>query len=353
MRLLELGGQSALRSQTVYHAIAYGVSAGAPDTLCLMHPVEPYVCLGFHRSHAELDLRECRRRGLRVLRRRLGGGPVYLDSDQLFFQIVVHASRAPFSVEDSYRAFLTPAVTAFRRLGIAASLHGTNDICVQGRKLSGTGMARIEDAVVCVGNVIFDFDFDAMVSVLAIDDATRGAFARLQSRYLTTVRRELGREVTRDEVRDAIVTAYADGLGTELVPGELTPVERERVEELDALFTSPEWLEDGDAVPAGARQVKVRGGASVFATRVARGGTELRATVSLVDGRVADVQFSSPGWRASPAALDVVSTAFRGLSAQRDILLGAARRSWSGVIAPVLPEDLVDCVMLAEQGRAG
>lgn len=298
MRLLDLGTLSALRTQTTYHALARGVSAGAPDTLCLMSPSEPYVCLGFHRSFAELDMAEVRRRGLPVLRRQLGGGPVYLDPGQLLFQVVVHASRAPTSVERAYRLLLGPAIEAFRSLGVDASLQGVNDICVGGRKLSGTGMARIDDAVVCVGNMIFDFDHDAMAAVLALDDDARAAFAALQRRLLTTLHRELGRPVSRAEATGALVGAYERGLGTELVPGELTDVERRAVAELDETFTSAEWLEEHltDPRPVAIRQAKVRGGASVFVARAGGDDREVCATVTVVDGRVEDLRVAAPGW---------------------------------------------------------
>ncbi|MBI2982772.1 MAG: lipoate--protein ligase family protein, partial [Chloroflexi bacterium] len=185
MRLIELGALSPLRSQTTYHAIARALGPGDDPVLSLYWTDRPYVCTGFHRPVEEFDQDECRRRGLPVLRRQLGGGPVYLDADQLLFQVTLPADHAPASVEAAYRALLGPAVGAFRRLGLDAALTGTNDICVDGRKLSGAGMARIDDAVVCVGNVILDFDHDAMAAILALDPGMRRTFAAVQRRYLT------------------------------------------------------------------------------------------------------------------------------------------------------------------------
>src|SRR5579859_3742502 len=315
MRLLELGALDPLRSQTTYHAIAAGVSAGAPPTLSLLWPDRPYVSIGRHRSLTELDLVECRRRGLAVIRRQIGGGPVYLDQHQLFFQITLPVASAPAGVEASYRALLAPAVEAFRRLGIAAALVPPNDICVDGRKLSGTGMARIADALICVGNIIFDFDYEAMVRILALDPPMRRGFGALQRRYLTTLGSELGRAVTHAEARDALIGAYAEAFG-ELVPGTLSAYEVRARDRLDIQFASAAWLSGGELGPADeVRQTKVRGGARIFDVRIERGSADLRATFSVVDGRLEAVEFASPAL--SARARRALARAICGVAAER------------------------------------
>lgn len=349
MRLIETGALSPLRSQTTYHAIARTLTPSAEPVLSLYWTDRPYVCTGFHRSLAELDLDECARRGLPVLRRQLGGGPVYLDADQLLFQVTLPADRAPAMVDAAYRALLGPAVAAFRRLGIAADLVGTNDICVGGRKLSGTGMARIGDALVCVGNVILDFDHDAMAAILALEPAVRRTFASVQRRYLTTVRQELGRAVTRDEARDAVVSAYADVYGP-LVPSTLSADEERARDELDVLFSSREWVvEEGAGWTDEVQQAKIRGGARVYATAVERDGAELSATFAVVDGRLEDVTFTSVALAAKLRA--ELAAALVGLVAEREALLGAVT-AMRAAVGPFRPEDVVDCVLRSKRGRA-
>lgn len=350
MRLIEPGALSPLRSQTTYHAIARALRPADEPVLSLYRTDRPYVCTGFHRPVEELDLDECRRRGLPVLRRQLGGGPVYLDADQLLFQVTLPAEAAPGGVEAAYRALLGPAVGAFRRLGIDAALAGANDICVGGRKLSGTGMARIGDAVVCVGNVILDFDHQAMADILALEPGMRRTFAAVQRRYLTTLRQELGREVGREEARDAIVASYAETFGP-LVPAVLSPAEESARDELDGLFSTREWLVDeGTGWADEVRQAKVRGGARVYATAVERDGAELSATFAVVDGRLEDVAFTSTALTAKLRAR--LASAMDGLAAEREALLDAARAAMRAAAGPLRPEDVVECLMRSEKGRA-
>lgn len=350
VRLIEPGALSPLHSQTTYHAIARALRPGDEPVLSLYWTDRPYVCTGFHRPVEELDLDECRRRGLPVLRRQLGGGPVYLDADQLLFQVTLPAEAAPGGVEAAYRALLGPAVLAFRRLGLDAALAGANDICVGGRKLSGTGMARIGDAVVCVGNFILDFDHQAMADILALEPGMRRTFAAVQRRYLTTLRRELGRTVSRAEARDAIVASYAEAFGP-LEPSRLTPAEEDARAELDVLFSSREWLvEEGTGWVDLVRQAKIRGGARVYATAVERDGVELSATFAVVDGRLEDVAFTSTALTAKLRAR--LSSAMAGLAAEREALLGAARAAMRAAAGPLRPEDVVECLLRSEQGRA-
>ena len=94
IRLIEAGTVSHLRSQTIYHGLAYARTEATPPTIVLATPAEPYVCVGFHQDiEAEIDLEYCASNDLPVLRRETGGGAVYLDSDQLFVQWVIYVAR--------------------------------------------------------------------------------------------------------------------------------------------------------------------------------------------------------------------------------------------------------------------
>ncbi len=83
------------------------------EGLILLSPASPYVCIGFHQNvEQEVDLAFCREQGIPVFRREVGGGAVYLDGGQLFFQLVLRADdpRVPAPREVFYRTFLAPVV---------------------------------------------------------------------------------------------------------------------------------------------------------------------------------------------------------------------------------------------------
>ena len=96
IRLLDLGSVPAVRSQTVYHAVAYGMAETKQDTIILVSPSQPYVCIGYHQDlDQEVDLAYCQRHHLPVYRREVGGGAVYLDDGQIFTQWVFQKGHLP------------------------------------------------------------------------------------------------------------------------------------------------------------------------------------------------------------------------------------------------------------------
>ena len=257
LRVVDCGRVSALRSQTLWHALAYGVSAGAPPTLSFMRPSRPYVGLGYHRRLDEADLDACAAAGLPVFRRMVGGGVVYLDEHQQFFQIILPAAAVSRSREQALRTLLAPAVTAFRAVGVPAELDDGGEIVVGEAKICGHGAAQIDDAVVVVGNLIERFDHTAAARILALPEHVRVEVTRLMERYV------LATPADPTAFRSAAIAAYAEALGLEPAPGEMSPYERERLVELDEKFRSPDWLR-GPVRPAPqAAQVKIRAGVYV------------------------------------------------------------------------------------------
>jgi lipoate-protein ligase A len=279
LRVIDFGPVSPLRSQTLWHAAAYGVSEGQPPTLSFTRPSAPYVCLGYHRSLAEVDQEYCHREGLPIYRRMVGGGPVYLDDGQLFFQICLPARTAPALRQEALRMLLEPAVAAFQAVGVPAALDADLEICDGDRKICGHGAGQIEDAVVVCGNLIQRFDHERATRVLALPDpGLRAETLRLMRRYVAAT------PADPQEFQAAMISAYATALGLRVAPGQLTGAERAGLTDLDAQFSSVQWLAGPEQPPARthARTVKVRAG--VWTVGAASG--EARIVVSVVRGTV-------------------------------------------------------------------
>ncbi|HVB46400.1 MAG TPA: hypothetical protein VNF47_27335 [Streptosporangiaceae bacterium] len=298
LRLIDFGRVSPLRSQTLWHAVARGVSAGAPPTLSFARPAAPYVCLGYHRGLDEVDAGYCRAHDLPVYRRMVGGGPVYLDAGQLFFQICLPAARVSPSRVDALRTLLAPAVAAFGAVGVPARLDENTEICAGQAKICGHGAGQIDGAVVVCGNLIERFDHVRAARVLAFDDPEH------QAQTLALMRRFVAATpVDPAAFATAMTDAYAGELGLTATPGQLGPAELDSLRELDEEFTSAEWLA-GPVRPAAARvrrvrQVKVRAGVWTFA---ADGDAGARVVASVVHGTVDRAWLSAPGLNGSTKA---------------------------------------------------
>lgn len=287
LRVMDFGRVSAIRSQSLWHAIAYGVSDGSPPTLSFMTPESPYVSIGLHSDIDAVDAEACKRAGLPVYRRMVGGGPVYLDHDQLFFQVTIPRSMAPAKRSLAVRRLLTPAVEAFRRVGVDAELDETNEIVVGDRKICGHAAGQIGDALIVVGNLITAFDHDAAAAIAHTPNAaTARVFRRKLKRYVTAV------DADPRAFTQAAISAYTShlqrgqassrvppsgGTGERSEPGgrasprapspseTLTPYELAKLEELDRKLADPTFVRGEPRRSATPWRIKVKSGVFVYA----------------------------------------------------------------------------------------
>lgn len=302
MRVLDFGPQTPLRSQTLWHAIAHGVSSGEPPTLSFVTPSAPYVSIGYHRRLEEIDLDSCNSRGLPVFRRMVGGGPVYLDQDQLFFQISVPVSATPAFGPRAMSRLLTPAAEAFNDVGIPATFDDRGDISVGDAKISGVAGGQIEGSAVAVGNLVQAFDYDEMAAVLGV---TEGPLASEVIRLM----REFFRPTPADEdaFKAALIGRYAAAFGLEPEPGLLSGLELEALSDLDRRFTDPDWLLGPNRGVAPARQIKIRSGVWVFSTRY----LDTKVAGSVINERFERLFIDDPEANGHAAAIEAALTGER------------------------------------------
>ena len=313
LRVIDVGSVSAVRSQAVYHGVADAMAADGTPVLTLATPAEPYVCIGLHQSlEAEVDTGYCRRAGLPVLRRYVGGGAVYLDSQQLFFHFIWPAARAPRGVSALYAHFVRPVLGAYRALGIPACLRPINDIHVHGRKIGGTGAAQIGDATVFVGSFMLDFDTVTMARCLKVpSEKFRDKLRSTLQDYITTIRRELGAVPPRDTLTSLFRQHVARHCDAELRSDDLRPDERAAVVAWEQKLQTSDWLRQPGTrrVPEG---IKITGGLHLGEGIHKAPGGLLRVRLLSRDDRIADLHISG----------DFTCMPVSGIAALTDALMG-------------------------------
>lgn len=332
LRVIDAGTVSAPRSQALWHGIAEAMSPGDAPVLSFCRPAEAYVGIGYHRRLDELDRAALGELGLPVIRRQIGGGPVYLDSDQLFFQLTVPADSAPPGPALLYSELLAPFVTALRRLGVAARLAGVNDVLVDGRKISGTGSGQIGDGVVLVGNVMFAFPHERMARVLALpDEEMRVECLRLLREHLAPLP-----QLPEDQFKQQLARAYGEHLAAVPTPAQLRADERRAIADWQQRLLDPVWCRGPELPPAPAgRQVKIRAGTWVYDSR--EGALRVRATIE--EGQLRRLQVHDPEHLHSAGAITSAllgAEATRASLAQRLSSFGEAGQRVLSTLAPGL-----------------
>lgn len=343
VRLVDLGAVPPVRSQSIYHALAYELTDEGPDTILLVTGDSPYVSIGFHQvAEKELDLDACRALGLRIVRREIGGGAVYLDANQLFTQWIFRGDRLPVHLEERFRFYSGPLVQTYRSLGVEAEYRPVNDIHVQGRKIGGTGAARIGGAEIVVGSLMFDFDHDAMARVLRVpSEKMRDKVATTLKEYVTTLRRELGAEPDRPAIVARYLEECSKALGRPVEPGEVTAAELARAEELDRRLASDEWtFRKHGRSPAG---VKIHEDLHVYEGAHKAPGGLVRVTAVVRAGVIDDISISGDFTLLPQGAVATIEEGLAGTAAEAGAVAARVTALYQelGVEAPGLtPEDL-------------
>jgi len=252
-------------SQLYYHALAHL----GREALALVSPATHYVCVGYHQdARQEIAMDFCRGHGIPVFRREVGGGAVYLDGDQLFFQVVLRRGSplAPLKKEAFYRKFLQPVINVYRGIGIPAEYKPINDILAGARKISGAGAGEIGDCIVFVGNLIVDFNYRTMSRVLKVpDEKFRERVHKTIEANMTTIRRELGAEEAgrwSESALNALVVQEFEKILGPLQRREVDDVLRRKMEELGKIMTTEDWLYRRGRRTNG-RQMRIRSGVNL------------------------------------------------------------------------------------------
>jgi lipoate-protein ligase A len=312
VKLYQLGTVSWQDSQLLYHALPRLGREG----LILLSPGSPYVCIGYHQdAEQDVDLAYCQEHSIPVFRREVGGGAVYLDGDQLFWQLIIHKDNAlvPAGKDAFYRKFLQPPIDAYRALGIPAEYKPVNDIIAHNRKVSGTGVGEIGDYIIFVGNLIVDFNYRMMTRVLRVpDEKFRDKVYKTMYENLSTIKREIGNVPPVGDLWKLMADKFAELLGPLDEQTEVDAEWRAKAGELADQYLTDDWLLRPRQQPDGS-QVKIRAGVEVRQKMYKAPGGLIRATIQVEDAVIRDVALSGDFFFFPPEALADLETALVGV----------------------------------------
>lgn len=323
-------------SQALYHAAC---DLGR-EALFILRPSSPYVCLGFHQdARVEVDLDFAQAEGIPVFRREVGGGAVYLDSGQLFYQLVLRKNHPAVPADKAafYEKFLAPVVETYRAFGVPAVFKPVNDIIANGRKVSGNGAAEIGDCVVLVGNFLLDFNFEMMAKILRVpDEKFRDKVYKTLQENLSTIQRETGAVPETADLAQALVARLEPLLGPMEARDGIDAALRARADERIAFMNTPEWLYANDQRASALRKVKIREGVDVIQNVHKAPGGLIRVSAVSVEGVLTEVHISGDFFFYPQEALVELERSLEGAPAEPEALAGRIEAFFErhGVEAP-------------------
>ncbi|MHA2226679.1 MAG: lipoate--protein ligase family protein [Candidatus Hodarchaeales archaeon] len=244
---VSLGPIDSVFTQSLWHAAALLRSEGELERniLSINWPTYPIVSCGFHQIVDQVvDLDYCKNNDILVIRRAVGGGAVYLDSNQLFYHFIWHndTPNIPRRVKDIYQTLLEPVVQTYRDFGINAEYKPINDILANNRKISGNGAGMFDSAQVLVGNFILDFPRKEMSQILRVpDEKFRDKVYKTLQEGISSFKDELGDIPSREDIVSSFRDHLEESLGISLIDNELHPKIVEKMKELKEKYLTDEW----------------------------------------------------------------------------------------------------------------
>lgn len=128
-----------------------------------MWQVEPSVIFGRNQLiENEVNLPYVKEHGIRMYRRKSGGGCVYSDFSNIMFSFIT----PDFNQQFVFDKYLNKVVDVLKGLGLNACFSGRNDILIDGLKVSGNAFYKVVDRAVVHGTMLFNTDLSVMVQAI-------------------------------------------------------------------------------------------------------------------------------------------------------------------------------------------
>ena len=307
IRLIHMGQIPGWQTQAVYHTVAELMTEETPDTIIISQPSDTYVCLGYHQKLDHVfDRKVCNEKDIPILRRKVGGGGTYLDSNQLFYQCVFHQSRVPTDSKKVYEQMLTPVVNMLKHFfDVKVELKGSHEVEMNGKRIAGIGGGQIGEACIVVGNILFDFDFETMASMWSVPNEQFREMAKQAMKDHIITLDDIGSVLSMDKIANQLIEEYETYFNRKLNPGGMTIDEIERAGEMGAFLRSEPFLNYVDDANGSSKRKPLKIARNVFIhyDEMDMDGTKILGSFRVEDGKIYSAKIEGTNSRMESAVL--------------------------------------------------
>jgi lipoate-protein ligase A len=322
-RLLNLGEVPWKRTQSIYHALALvQEELKTPNTLIIIWPNKPFVCIGLHQIiDTSIDLKNILSMNLPYIRRACGGGSVYLNNEQIFYQIICREKEYPKDMQEFYKLFLAPAVKTYRHFDIPAQFVPVNDIVADNRKISGNGAVTYNNSKVLVGNFIIDFPAQNMSKILKVpDEKFRDKIASTLEERMGSFRYFLNKIPSREEIISEYIVNFEKKLTIKLIEGELLQEEIDKIQEIENLYDTDDWLYYVEKTGRETYQQKIKSGTYFTSIIKKLPGGLINLFLHFDEDKLQDIIISGDFSLNPPFVLHEIEAGLKGIPIDYDVI---------------------------------
>lgn len=241
-RLLKLETHNAYTNMAIDEAILTArIHNLVPNTIRFYRWKPSAVSIGkFQNIQNEVNIENCRKYGVDIVRRITGGGTVYHDAEgEITYSIITDKKDLKAKdITEVYQKVYAGIAEALEILGINADFNEGNakacpNLTVNGKKISGSAQSHKSGIVLQHGTLLLDVDLEKMFTFLRVPWAkTCMEVVNVAKHKITSIHKEIERAVSIKEVEQALIQGFRRALKIEVVNGELTLYECELAEKL-------------------------------------------------------------------------------------------------------------------------
>jgi lipoate-protein ligase A len=238
-RLLKFKTADAYTNMAVDEAILKArIQNKVPNTLRFYRWNPSAVSIGrFQRLENEINVDNCKKYGVTIVRRISGGGAVYHDSQgELTYSVVSKLSDLGCNDLDmlsAYKKICGGLTEAVKILGKKAEYRPPDpkrcpNLTISGKKISGNAQTSKKGILLQHGTFLMEINHEKMFTFLKVPSAkTLEDVLQVSKRKLTSARQELGSNFSTKEAFKALIEGFKKTLNIKLVEESLTEYERQ------------------------------------------------------------------------------------------------------------------------------
>lgn len=243
-RLLDTSNSSGAINMAIDEAILIACQKGiVPSTLRFYGWNKPTVSLGFFQNVDEsINIKECSRQSIEVVRRMTGGRAVLHDKE-LTYSVTSKTDNLlfPSDIKGRYRVIAEAVLWGLLHVGINgrfSTISGKKlpksplcfsspswyEILIEGKKLVGSAQRVLTNAFLQHGSILLDLDKERHLSIFRYPspDVINGI----------TSLKILGHQIALEKLKEGLMRGFEEKLDIKLIPSNLTTFETSMVEVL-------------------------------------------------------------------------------------------------------------------------
>lgn len=190
-------------------------------------------------TYEEINTDYVKENGIKVVRRLTGGGAVFHDLGNLNYTYITKAND---TINLDFKLFMTPIVKMLNALGADAQINGRNDICIGGKKVSGTAQCISNGKVMHHGTLLFSSDMSRIQGALKVNsDKLSSKGIKSVSSRVTNIKNSINADIDICGFCECIAE-YMSTSNENAVISDFAPDKIEEVQKLhDDKYSTWEW----------------------------------------------------------------------------------------------------------------